>query len=88
MLAAFSEFERNIIRERTRAGLSAARARGRSGGRPVKFSEDKITAILTVYDKKEMPINSILKTFNIARSTLYRFRNDRTAPVEIEAKFS
>ena len=52
MLAAFSEFERNIIRERTQAGLSAARLRGRSGGRPVKFSEDKINAILTVYDKK------------------------------------
>ena len=77
MLAAFSEFERNIIRERTQAGLSAARLRGRSGGRPVKFSEDKINAILTVYDKKEMTITSILKTFNIARSTLYRFRNAR-----------
>lgn len=68
---AFAEFERNIIRERTRAGLSAARARGRKGGRK-GTDNNKITAAISLYKQKQMTINEIEKATGVSKSVLYR----------------
>ncbi len=76
IFGALAEFERDIIRERTQAGLQAARARGRLGGRPkVKTlnTAKKIALAQSLYDDKNNSIDEICKTLNISRSTLYRY---------------
>jgi DNA invertase Pin-like site-specific DNA recombinase len=72
VFAALAEFERNLIRERTLAGLKAARARGRSGGRPKKLSPKELKAIRTLLRSNEVPVQDIAAQFNVNRSTLYR----------------
>ena len=72
VFAALAEFERNLIRERTVAGLSAARARGRTGGRPPKLSVKEIRTIRGLLKSADMPVAEIAARFGIARSTLYR----------------
>jgi DNA invertase Pin-like site-specific DNA recombinase len=75
IFSALAEHEREIIRERTRAGLKSARAKGRKGGRPKGLSEDaknKAAAALTLYNKGKS-IKEILKGLNISRATLYRY---------------
>jgi DNA invertase Pin-like site-specific DNA recombinase len=72
VFAALAEFERNLIRERTVAGLTAARARGRKGGRPVKLSPKEIRTIRALLKTADMPVAEIAARFGIARSTLYR----------------
>ncbi len=72
VFAALAEFERNLIRERTVAGLKAARARGRTGGRPSKLSPKEIKTIRTLLKSAEIPVAEIAARFQIARSTLYR----------------
>ena len=72
VFAALAEFERNLIRERTMAGLKAARARGRMGGRPAKLSPQEIKAIRALLKTAEMPVAEIAARFGVARSTLYR----------------
>lgn len=72
IFASLAEFERDLIRERTVAGLKAARARGRLGGRPPKLSEIDVTmAKLAIKDNKT-PIQDIAKNLNVSRTTLYR----------------
>jgi DNA invertase Pin-like site-specific DNA recombinase len=76
IFGALAEFERDIIRERTNAGLSAARARGRLGGRPKAKSLNtpkKITLAQSLYNDKNNTIDEICKTLNISRATLYRY---------------
>lgn len=76
IFGALAEFERDIIRERTQAGLAAARARGRLGGRPKVKTLDtpnKITLAQSLYDNKNNAISDICKTLNISRATLYRY---------------
>jgi DNA invertase Pin-like site-specific DNA recombinase len=76
IFGALAEFERNLIRERTLAGLSAARARGRKGGRPRVAGlndEWKVAMAQTLYNDKSTPIRDICKTLNISRATLYRY---------------
>src|SRR5438128_894275 len=76
IFGALAEFERDIIRERTNAGLQAARARGRLGGRPKAKTLDtpkKVTLAQSLYDDKNNTIDEICKTLNISRSTLYRY---------------
>ncbi len=72
VFAALAEFERNLIRERTVAGLKAARARGRKGGRPAKLSPKEIKTIRALLKTADMPVSEIAARFGIARSTLYR----------------
>src|SRR5437773_11002550 len=75
IFGALAEFERDIIRERTQAGLQAARARGRLGGRPkAKMLETpkKVALAQSLYDDKTNTIDEICKTLNISRATLYR----------------
>jgi DNA invertase Pin-like site-specific DNA recombinase len=76
IFGALAEFERNLIRERTRAGLAAARARGRKGGRPrVAALSDakKIALALSLYNDKNNSIKDICSTLKVARATFYRY---------------
>src|ERR687898_410942 len=71
IFGALAEFERDIIRERTNAGLTAARARGRKGGRPKALTPKKAQMVHDLYRNKENSIDEICKTLNISRTTLY-----------------
>ncbi|GAB7043781.1 MULTISPECIES: recombinase family protein [Catenuloplanes] len=71
MMAAFAELERDIIRERTRAGLDAAKAQGRTGGRPTVVNEDILTVARARRAKGES-VNSIAKVLGVSRATLHR----------------
>jgi DNA invertase Pin-like site-specific DNA recombinase len=76
IFGALAEFERDIIRERTNAGLSAARSRGRLGGRPKAKTLDspkKVALAQSLYDNKNNTIEEICKTLHISRATLYRY---------------
>ncbi|MDW3651883.1 MAG: recombinase family protein [Bacteroidia bacterium] len=73
IFAALAEFERNLIRERTQAGLKAARARGRLGGRPFALSEKKRKVAINLYDKKEHTIAEICEMMEISKPTLYKY---------------
>src|SRR5213082_4103242 len=76
IFGALAEFERDIIRERTQAGLTAARARGRKGGRPkakALNTPKKITLAQSLYNDKNNTIDEICKMLNISRATLYRY---------------
>src|SRR5271157_317239 len=73
IFGALAEFERELIRERTQAGLNAARARGRTGGRPRALSGQKVTMARQLYQDKSYSIGEICKTLNISRATLYRY---------------
>ena len=78
VFGALAEFEREMIRERTRAGLKAARARGRMNGRPKKLSNQQIHIAQKLMDDKETKIHEISKTMNVSRSTLYRYQANET----------
>ncbi|WP_429311904.1 hypothetical protein [Paenibacillus mucilaginosus] len=67
----FAEFERNIIGERTKAGLSASRARGRKGGRP-KTDQRQITKVLKLYDAHQHIVPEITELTGVSKATLYR----------------
>ena len=71
IFGALAEFERNLIRERTTAGLMAARARGRKGGRPKALTGKKLSIAQDLYDKRH-PIAEICQTLKISKATLYR----------------
>jgi DNA invertase Pin-like site-specific DNA recombinase len=73
IFGALAEFERNLIRERTNAGLQAARARGRKGGRPKALTPKKAQMVQDLYRNKDNSIDEICKTLNISRATLYRY---------------
>ena len=73
IFGALAEFERDIIRERTQAGLTAARARGRTGGRPKALNVTKVAMARELYDNKQNSIADICKSLNISRATLYRY---------------
>jgi len=72
VFAALAEFERNLIRERTMAGLSAARARGRVGGRKPKLSEKQIREIKALLSDPAAQVNDIAKRYGVSRTTLYK----------------
>ncbi len=73
IFGALAEFERDIIRERTQAGLAAARARGRLGGRPKALDDKKAEIAQQLYRDKNNAIKDICQTLNISRATLYRY---------------
>lgn len=73
IFGALAEFERNLIRERTHAGLRAARARGRKGGRPRSLDFDKRTLAVKLYDEKGHTVDQICKMMGISKSTLYKY---------------
>jgi DNA invertase Pin-like site-specific DNA recombinase len=72
VFAALAEFERNLIRERTLAGLKAARACGRQGGRPKKLQPKELKTIRALLKTAEVSVQEIAVRFGVSRSTLYR----------------
>lgn len=72
VFAALAEFERNLIRERTLAGLSAARARGRVGGRKPKLNEKQIREIKTLLSDPAAQVKDIAERYGVSRTTLYK----------------
>lgn len=72
VFAALAEFERDVIRERTHAGLKAARARGRQGGRPHKLTGKRAEMAVAMLNDPTNAIDDICDTFGISRPTLYR----------------
>ena len=84
IFASLAEFERDLIWERTQAGLNAARARGRKGGRPrglPKDSEATAYAVETLYREGKLPVNQIAKKLNISKSTLYKYLRYRNVEI-------
>src|SRR5687767_5882849 len=74
VFGALAEFERDLIRERTHAGLAAARARGRTGGRPKALADAKKVALAqTLYDGEQTDVATICRTLGISRATFYRY---------------
>jgi DNA invertase Pin-like site-specific DNA recombinase len=74
IFSALAQFERRLIQERTKAGLAAARARGRHGGRPrVTAAEAKVVLAKKLNADKTLDIDDVCKTLRISRSTFYRY---------------
>jgi DNA invertase Pin-like site-specific DNA recombinase len=71
ILASISELERDIVSERTKAGLTSARARGRNGGRP-RVSQKKLDLALKMYISKHYSIREIVNASGVSQATLYR----------------
>jgi DNA invertase Pin-like site-specific DNA recombinase len=76
MFGALAEFERNLVRERTQAGLSAARARGRKGGRPKTLDPAKRKLAVQLYDAKQHTIAEICRMTGISKPTLYNYLSE------------
>ena len=72
IFAALAEFERELISERTKAGLASARARGRKGGRPYKMTPAKIRLAMASMGNKDTNVGALCKELGITRQTLYR----------------
>jgi DNA invertase Pin-like site-specific DNA recombinase len=91
LFASLAEFERDLIRERTQAGLSAARARGRRGGRPrglPSSAEVTARAAETLYTERKLSVRQIANRLGISKSTLYaylRHRGVRIGPYQRRA---
>jgi DNA invertase Pin-like site-specific DNA recombinase len=73
MFAALAEFERDLVRERTQAGLTAARARGRLGGRPKRLTPERRRLAVQLYRAKEHSIAEICRLMGISKPTLYSY---------------
>ncbi|KND30924.1 recombinase family protein [Streptomyces acidiscabies] len=79
IIAAMAEFERSLIKDRTKAGLEAAKAQGRTGGRPTVISDDLLVAARARRAKGES-VNAIAKALGVSRATLYRHLPDQEQP--------
>ena len=73
VFGALAEFEHNLIKERTSAGLAAARARGRNGGRPLKLDEKKRELAIKLYNERERSIKEICQIMGVSKPTLYSY---------------
>jgi DNA invertase Pin-like site-specific DNA recombinase len=71
--AAFAEFEREIIRQRTRAGLKAALARGRKGGRPKALTPDKIAKAKAMLRDPTISVAAVAEMLGVSRATIYAY---------------
>ena len=72
IFAALAEFERELISERTKAGLASARARGRKGGAPFKMTPAKLRLAMAAMGKPETVVGQLCKELGVSRQTLYR----------------
>jgi DNA invertase Pin-like site-specific DNA recombinase len=73
IFAALAEFERQLIQERTQAGLRVARARGRLGGRPKALPADKRQLAVQLYQEKTVAVKAICTLMGISKPTLYAY---------------
>ena len=83
---ALAEFERDLIKERTEAGLAAARARGRHGGRPTVMTEQKLAIARQMYDSKEHTVAAIAGVLGVSRASLYRSLQPNASGVGVTAE--
>lgn len=84
IFASLAEFERDVIRERTLAGLSAARARGKRGGRPrglTKQAENTACAVETLYRERKLSVMQIANKLDITKKTLYKYLRHRNVDI-------
>ena len=72
VFAALAEFERNVTREHTHAGLAAARARGRKGGRKPALDEKQIREIKALLRDPEIQVSDVAKRYGVSRATVYK----------------
>ncbi len=72
LLPALAQFKREVIRERTVVGLSAAGTRGRKGGRPSVMTPEKMQAARRVYDEREHAVEQIARILGVSRTSIYR----------------
>ncbi len=72
VFAALAEFERGLIRERTQAGLAAARARGRAGGRKPKLDEQQLREIKALLRGPQIQVADVARRYDVSRTTLYK----------------
>src|SRR5664279_2810598 len=79
IMGALAEFERDLIRERTNAGLAAARARGRIGGRPSVMNAKKIDKARKLYDSRQHTVAEIADMLNVSVATIYRHLGETKA---------
>jgi len=75
IFSSLAEFEREVIRDRTKAGLASARSRGRVGGRPKSIKGADYSMIEFLIKQNSAPVEEIIRKFNISRSTYYRFKS-------------
>ena len=73
IFGALAEFEREIIRERTQAGLTSARSRGKVGGRPKVLTLKEVQILRNMATHKSLTVSDICKTLAIGRTTFYRY---------------
>jgi DNA invertase Pin-like site-specific DNA recombinase len=85
IFGALAQFERSIIRERTNAGIKAALARGRKGGRPQKVTETDMRAALTLLQDPEISVRAAAKRLGLSVSTLYRHAPGLRGRVEVRS---
>lgn len=84
IFGALAEFERSIIKERTKAGLEAARARGRKGGRPPSLEEKDLAAAKALLADPAITVEDVAKRLKVAPSTLYRHLPGGRGALEVE----
>jgi DNA invertase Pin-like site-specific DNA recombinase len=77
IFSALAEFERDLIRERTKAGLKAARARGKKGGRPPLLDTRQINRMLEMYHEQQNTVAEICKIYDISRPSFYNYLNNK-----------
>jgi DNA invertase Pin-like site-specific DNA recombinase len=73
IFGALAEFERNLISERTRAGLTAARARGRKGGRPASMDAEKQALAVKLYNDPDYTVSKVCQIVGVSKTTLYKY---------------
>ena len=76
IFGSIAQFERELIRERTQAGLKAARAMGRFGGRPRALDEKTRSLAVSMYNDSSHAVKDICATLGISKATLYRYVDD------------
>jgi len=79
LFGALAEFERGLIRERTKAGLAAARASGRLGGRPKVLDKKQRQLVVRLYNERKSTVKEICEMMNISRPTLYKYLREEKA---------
>jgi len=77
IFSALAEFERDLIQERTQAGLKAARARGKMGGRPPLLDTRQINRMIEMYDEQKNTVAEICKIYNISRPSFYNYLKNK-----------
>src|SRR5271163_4269515 len=77
IFSALAEFERDLIQERTQAGLKAARVRGKMGGRPPLLDTRQINRMIEMYEEQKNTVAEICKIYNISRPSFYNYLSNR-----------